>query len=419
MKKQIKTMIAISVLMLGIGFVVREAVYGFLSEDRMVMAAGASGNKTDISGSAGESGNEAVFFDKVSENDIFAETISENDIFTETISENSVFAETVSENNAAESEYANLAIADVDHYVNVRSTPNTEGEIVGKIYDGAVAQILSVAGEKDEWFQAVSGSVEGYIKAEFFIYGDAAAAVMDDYVTRYAVVQADRLNVRKEPDIAAERIGYLNNGEKVKLLENCGEWIKVQYTENKIGYVADEYVIIAEEFVYAKSIEEERAELEAQKLLAEREAVSEQKAPEKVTAVQPPEQTEYADNTELRTAIAEYAMQYLGNVYVHGGKSLADGTDCSGFTCFIYADFGYAISRTPSGQLSSAGRSIDYSEIQPGDIICYTSDGGKSCTHVGLYIGDGQIIHAANSRKGVIISEADYSTIMGVKNVID
>ena len=127
----------------------------------------------------------------------------------------------------------------------------------------------------------------------------------------------------------------------------------------------------------------------------------------------------YADNAELRAAIVEYAMQYLGNVYVHGGKSLDSGTDCSGFTCFIYADFGYSISRTPSGQLSSAGRSIDYSEIQPGDIICYTSNGGRSCTHVGLYIGDGQIIHAANSRKGVIISNADYSTIMGVKNVID
>ena len=111
-------------------------------------------------------------------------------------------------------------------------------------------------------------------------------------------------------------------------------------------------------------------------------------------------------------------MQYLGNVYIHGGSSLEKGTDCSGFTCFIYADFGYSISRTPSGQYSSDGRSIDYSEIKPGDIICYTSSGNK-CTHVGLYIGDGQIIHEANSRKGVIISAADYSTILGVKNIID
>ena len=115
----------------------------------------------------------------------------------------------------------------------------------------------------------------------------------------------------------------------------------------------------------------------------------------------------------------DYALQYVGSKYVHGGSSLATGTDCSGFTCFIYAEFGYSISRTPEGQLSSAGRSIDYSQSQPGDIICYSSNGGASCTHVAFYIGDGQIVHAANSRKGVIIGRADYSPIIGIKNVID
>lgn len=359
-------------------------------------------------------------------------------------------------------EYANLAIADVDHYVNVRNAPSTDGEIVGKLYDGSVAQILALAGENDEWFQVVSGSVEGYVKAEFFIYGDAAAAVIDDYVIRSVTVQADRLNVRREPDINAAKIGYISRGESVSLLEDCGEWLKVQYTEQSAGYVSADYVMVTEAFIYAKSIEEEQAELAAQRALAERaRAMEEEAARQEAAAAEQNGTTQegvpaegqdtaalgeqpadgaplpdtdnggmagegadltgqvYADNGELRAAIVEYAMQYLGNVYVHGGKSLDSGTDCSGFTCFIYADFGYSISRTPSGQLSSAGRSIDYSEIQPGDIICYTSNGGRSCTHVGLYIGDGQIIHAANSRKGVIISNADYSTIMGVKNVID
>lgn len=437
MKRKIKNIFAVSILLVGICFVVREAVYGFLTEDRIVVAAGENetgmpylGDKSDketvSSEPYGESDKETVSMGTVSDNKpeagaMAANMLLGNDLAANIVFGNEVFAETetISENTALESEYANFAIADVEHYVNVRNAPDTEGEIVGKIYDGAVAQILSSAGENGEWFQIISGSVEGYIKAEFFIYGDAAAAVIDDYVTRYAVVQADRLNVRKEPDTLADRIGYLDNGEKVKYLEVCGEWVKVQYTENKTGYVSGEYVTLIEEFVYAKSMEEERAELEAQRLLAEREAISEQTAPENVITAVPSEHTEYADNAELRAAIVEYAMQYLGNVYVHGGKSLAEGTDCSGFTCFIYADFGYSISRTPQGQLSSAGRSIDYSEIQPGDIICYTSNGGKSCTHVGLYIGDGQIIHAANSRKGVITGEADYSTIMGVKNVID
>ena len=238
--------------------------------------------------------------------------------------------------------------------------------------------------------------MEGYIKAEFFIYGDAAAEVVDNYVTRYAVVIADRLNVRQDPATDAKRIGYIDNGEKVKILENDGDWLKVQYTDSKEGYVSAEYVTISEEFIYAKTIEEEQAEIAAQKAT-----------------------TTYTSNAELRQGIIDYAMQYLGNRYVHGGSSLSGGTDCSGFTCFIYAEFGYSISRTPGGQYSGAGRSISSEELQPGDIVCYSSNGGKSCTHVGLYIGDGQIIHSANSRKGVIISAVDYSPIIGMRNVID
>lgn len=319
--------------------------------------------------------------------------------------------------SAEEDEYANLAIADVNKYVNVRKEPNTDSEIVGKIYSGAVAQILAVAGDNDDWFRIISGSVEGYIKSEYFIYGDAALGVIDQYVTRYAKVLVARLNVRKEPTTDSKRIGYVDEGEKVLLLEDCGDWLKVQYTDSKVGYVSAEYAEVVEEFVYAKSIEEERAELAAKQALAARETVSEQKAPESTTIVFP--ETSYTSNEELRRAIVEYALQYEGYRYVHGGRSLENGTDCSGFTCYIYADFGYSISRTPDGQYGKAGRAISYEEIQPGDIICYSSNGGKSCTHVALYIGDGKIIHAANSRKGVIIGRADYDTIIGIRNVID
>ena len=317
-----------------------------------------------------------------------------------------------------EDEYASLAIANVTNYVNVRTEPNTDSTVVGKIYDGAVAQILGMAGDEQDWFQIISGNVEGYIKAEFFIYGDAAAEVVDNYVTRYATVTADRLNVRQEPATDAKRIGYIDNGEKAKILENNGDWLKVQYTDDKEGYVSAEYVTISEEFIYAKTIEEEQAEIAAQKALQERETSTEQETPEVITNITLPAAT-YTSNAELRQGIVDYAMQYLGNCYVHGGSSLAGGTDCSGFTCFVYAEFGYSISRTPGGQYSGAGRSISSEELQPGDIVCYSSNGGKSCTHVGLYIGGGQIIHSANSRKGVIISAVDYSPIIGMRNVID
>lgn len=324
-----------------------------------------------------------------------------------------------------ESEYSNLAIANVKNYVNVRSTPDTNGEVVGKMYDDSVAQIVSVVGEgEEEWFQVVSGSVEGYIKSEYFIYGDAAAEVIDDYVTRYAVVKADRLNIREEPDVAAKRIGYMDNGEKGKLVELGDEWVKVLYTEGNEGYVARQYVAIEEQFVYAKSIEEEEQERQAQLILAQRGQESEDIAPEN-TAMQPTavqltaSPVDYTNASELRSGIVDYAMQYLGNRYISGGRSLEGGTDCSGFTCYTYAAFGYSLSRTPQGQWGSNGRTVTLEEAQPGDIVCYAS-GGEKCTHVGIYLGNGKIIHSANSRRGVVINDIYYDdTFIGIKNVID
>ena len=320
----------------------------------------------------------------------------------------------------AVSEYSDFAIANVTNYVNVRTEPNTDSEVVGKMYDDSVAQILSVVGEgEEEWFQVISGSVEGYIKSEYFIYGEDAAAVIDDYVTRYAVVKADRLNVREAPELTAARIGYKDNGEKAKLLEYGEEWSKILYTDEEEGFVASEYITVEEQFTYAKSIEEEQAELEAQRLLAQRAQESETTTPENTTIQVTPPPTDYANVSELRTAIVNYAMQYLGNRYVSGGRSLETGTDCSGFTCYVYAVFGYSLSRTPQGQWGSNGRTVTVEEAQPGDIVCYASNGSR-CSHVGLYIGNGQIIHSANSRKGVIISDIYYdNTFIGIKNVID
>ena len=317
-----------------------------------------------------------------------------------------------------ESEYANFAIANVTDYVNVRNQPSTDGEVVGKIFDGAVAEVLSVAGEEDDWFEITSGNVEGYIKAEFFIHGEEAAAVMDQYVVKNALVEADRLNVREGQSTDHKRIGYLENGEKVKVLEDCGEWLRIQYTGQKEGYVSAQYVMILEEYTYAKTLEEEKAEIAIRKEREARSGSNNQEQLSMSTNVAFPA-TNYTSNEELRKNIVDYALQFVGNRYVNGGSSLATGTDCSGFTCFIYADFGYSISRTPEGQFSSAGRSIDYSEIQPGDIICFSSNGGASCTHVALYIGDGQIVHAAKSRTGVVTSGANFEPIIGIKNVID
>ena len=119
---------------------------------------------------------------------------------------------------------------------------------------------------------------------------------------------------------------------------------------------------------------------------------------------------------ELRGAIVEYAKQYLGNRYVPAGPTLEGGTDCSGFTCYVFRDFGIETYRTSTEIYLYDGRSIDISEAQPGDIVCY---GDKECTHVAIYIGNDLIIHSANSSAGVKIGDAYYDNILDVKNVLD
>lgn len=113
----------------------------------------------------------------------------------------------------------------------------------------------------------------------------------------------------------------------------------------------------------------------------------------------------------LGSQIAGYACQFIGNPYVYGGNSLTNGTDCSGFTQAVYAHFGISIPRDSTSQ-RFAGRGVSYEEARPGDLICYAG-------HVGLYIGNGQIVHASTEKTGIKISKATYRTILAVRRIVD
>ena len=122
-----------------------------------------------------------------------------------------------------------------------------------------------------------------------------------------------------------------------------------------------------------------------------------------------------ASGSELGKSVANYACQFIGNPYVSGGTSLTNGADCSGFTYRVYSEFGYSLPRT-SYQQRSAGTGVDYSNAQPGDILCYEG-------HVAIYIGDGLIVHASNSNPypsgGIKISQAQYRPIVAVRRIVN
>lgn len=111
-------------------------------------------------------------------------------------------------------------------------------------------------------------------------------------------------------------------------------------------------------------------------------------------------------------AVANFALQFVGNPYKYGGTSLTNGADCSGFVQSVYAKFGISLPRTATAQ-SYCGKGVSYSEAQPGDLVCYSG-------HIAIYIGGGNVVHASNSRTGIIVSSAHYSgAITTVRRILE
>ncbi|MCR5210761.1 MAG: C40 family peptidase [Lachnospiraceae bacterium] len=117
-----------------------------------------------------------------------------------------------------------------------------------------------------------------------------------------------------------------------------------------------------------------------------------------------------AGGSELGKSLAAYACKFIGNPYVPGGTSLTDGADCSGFVYSVYKDFGYSVPRT-SFALRSAGTEVSYENAQPGDVICYPG-------HVGIYIGNGMIVHASTQKTGIKVSNANYRGFITIRRII-
>lgn len=314
-----------------------------------------------------------------------------------------------------EQDFTNLVIAQVNNYVNVRSIPSEEGEIVGKLYDDSVGELIE---EVDGWYKITSGKCTGYVKGEYCVTGEDAQALAKKVGTTFAIVNTTTLKVRKEPNTDSKVLGLVPLEEELLVVEELDGWVKISIEEGD-GYVSREYVTLRTDFVHAESKEEEEARLaaeakerEAARRAAQAQIAAQQKQEKNEASVQAAQDTVASTaGSEIGKAVIDYALQFVGNPYVWGGTSLTNGADCSGFIMSVYKNFGVSLPHS-----SSAMRKCGYDvggiqNAQPGDIICYSG-------HVALYIGNGKIVHASTSKTGIIVSDnASYKKILAVRRI--
>ncbi len=303
-----------------------------------------------------------------------------------------------------EGEYLNMAFSDTggESFTYIRSAPDEESGWTGKLYEDSAAEVLEYL---DGWTRIRSGDAEGYVPADTLITGKNAAECADEYEQETASVTAYTLNVRAGQGTDTSILTQIHKGEEYKVTgEPVNGWYPLSVGETD-GWVSGKYITIENSYSYGETKEQEEARIaeEEKQKRAEMEA-KEKQAAQKAAA------EAGADVFTEGQAVIDYACQFIGNPYVWGGTSLTEGADCSGFVQSVYAHFGISLPRT-SYEMRSAGYAVSYDDAQPGDLILYEG-------HVGLYMGDGQIVNAMNEKKGIGICNADYTRIIAVRRVI-
>lgn len=265
--------------------------------------------------------------------------------------------------------YTNLGMSVISSgNLNIRQEASTDSEVIGILTNHNACELLEDAGD---WYKVTSGKVTGYVNKQYLVTGDEAEAIAEQEIKTVATVNTETLNVRAEKSTEAEVLSQVGNSEAFTVNSVADGWVEIS-VDDSVGYISQDYVTLAQALPTAKTIE----------------------------------QVKYGDGvSDVRASVVSYALQFVGNRYVWGGTSLENGVDCSGFTMRILGKYGVSLPHSSKAQ-PSCGTKISASDAKPGDLFFYGS--GRSISHVAIYIGNGQIVHASNKRDGIKVSNAYY-----------
>lgn len=308
----------------------------------------------------------------------------------------------------AAEDYSNIAIAaNISECLNIRAEANTESEVLGKLYVNGAATVLETL---DGWYKIESGSVVGYASADYLIVGDEE--VCKAASERIGTVTTETLRLRIEPSTEAGVYTLISGETKLEVIDESIEgWAKVKYKSYE-GYVSSEFLNVETVYEHAESKEEEAARLAAEEAERRRREEAARSASAKSSASSSSSNSRSYNPPAGGSgqSVVDYAVQFVGNPYVWGGTSLTNGADCSGFVMSVYAAFGVGLPHS-SYSMRSVGYGVDASQVQPGDIICYSG-------HVAIYIGNGAIVHAATRSEGIKISyNWQYKTVLAIRRI--
>ena len=344
-------------------------------------------------------------------------------------------------------QFQDRAVATTEGKVNIRVASSTDAEVIGALDRGGVCLVDEVG---DEWSLIESGTCVGYIANEYLAYGDDAGQwCLDNGIVRSGVVNTPTLKVRAEKDENSECLTLIPEGEEYYVYSQGDEWTEIAVDDDIRGFVKSEYIDVSFNNPRAVSVEEqaemdriakEEADRAWLEYLAQQAALQQQAAAPQGGGGGTRRQATYtatqttgggggggaaapaaAAPTYAAPAgsggadLVNYANQFVGNSYKWGGTSLTNGADCSGFVQSVYANYGYSLPRT-AAQQSGAGTEVSLSDIQAGDLLFYSN--GGDIGHVAIYEGNGQIVHASNSRDGIKTSSYDYRTPVKAVRVI-